>query len=272
MATGLKLNEFPLTVQKVRHAVLLQGGPPPDVSTILLEHILDARLPIGVTVHFVMVTLALVLIGGASVWAFRKPSLKPKGLTLAFELLILFLQNDLVYPIMGPVRGRRWLPFFTSLFLLIAVLNFLGLVPILKTATGNLSVSSALAVMVMLLIFGVGIFRLGPFGFLKNLYPEGSPVAIGLFVAFLELVGLLTKSAVLSLRLFANMFAGHLAILSFLVLMMIVHPGFAVVSLPFAIFTYLLEVLISLIQALVFTLLSCLFIQMASASHEHSLE
>ncbi len=126
--------------------------------------------------------------------------------------------------------------------------------------------------MVLVLIFGVGIKRLGPGGFLKNLYPEGSPLAIGLFVAFLELVGLFTKSAVLSLRLFANMFAGHLAILSFLVLLIIVHPVFAVVSLPFAVFTYLLEVLISLIQALVFTLLSCLFIHMASSSHELSSE
>jgi F-type H+-transporting ATPase subunit a len=126
--------------------------------------------------------------------------------------------------------------------------------------------------MVFVLIFGVGWIRLGPKGFLKNLYPEGSPLGIGLFVAFLELVGLVTKSAVLSLRLFANMFAGHLAILSFLVLMMIVHPAFFAVSLPFAVFTYLLEVLISLIQALVFTLLSCLFIHMASASHELSSE
>jgi F-type H+-transporting ATPase subunit a len=250
--------------------VFLQSGPSPDVATVLLEHILDVKLPIGVGVHSLMLLLAVVLISGVLLWSFRKPSLKPNLLTVALEAIVLFLRDDLVYPIMGSRRGRSWLPFFTSLFLLIAVLNFLGLVPIFKAATGNLAVTTALAMLVLILIFGVGIVRLGPGGFLKNLYPQGSPLAIGLFVALLELLGLLTKSAVLSLRLFANMFAGHLAILSFLVLMIIVHPSFAVVSLPFAVFTYLLEVLISLIQALVFTLLSCLFIQMASASHEQS--
>jgi len=252
--------------------VLLQGGPPLDVATVLLEHILDTKLPLGVGLHAVMVLLAVSLIAGAFLWCFRKPTLKPHGLTLALEVVVLFLRDDLVYPIMGSRRGQHWLPFFTSLFFLILVMNVLGLIPLFKAATGNLAVTTALALMVLVLIFGVGIKRLGPGGFLKNLYPEGSPLAIGLFVAFLELVGLFTKSAVLSLRLFANMFAGHLAILSFLVLLIIVHPVFAVVSLPFAVFTYLLEVLISLIQALVFTLLSCLFIHMASSSHELSSE
>lgn len=246
----------------------LDSGPSPDVSTILTEHILDSKTPLGVGVHALMVLLALVLISAAFLWAFRKPTLKPKGLTLALEWLVVFLRDDLVYPVMGARRGRPWLPFFTGLFVFILTLNLLGLIPLFKTATGNLAVTSALALIVLVLIFAVGFSKLGPFGFFTNLYPEGSPLAIGLFVAFLEFVGLLTKSVVLSLRLFANMFAGHLAILSFLVLMVIVHPAFMAVSLPFAVFTYLLEVLISLIQALVFTLLSCLFIQMASTAHE----
>lgn len=253
-----------------------------DVSRVLLEHIQDATrltvlplvpplvLPFGIGIHSLMVFLALGLISGAFWAAARRPTLKPKGLTLALELLIVFLRDDVVVPIFGQARGRWWLPFFTSLFLFVLVLNVLGLVPAFKAATGNLSVTSALSAIVLVLILVVGMARLGVVGFFRNLRPLGIPLAIGLFVAFLELLGVLIKVAVLSLRLFANLFAGHLAILSFLVLMMTVSPGFVVVSVPFAVFTYALEVLIALIQALVFTLLSCLFIQMASTAHEES--
>jgi len=252
--------------------VFLASAPPGDVSSVLLEHILDSTLPFGVGVHSLMVLMALAVILGVGLWAVRKPTLKPRGVTLVLEIVVLFIRDDIVYPILGNERGRRWLPFFTGLFVFILFLNLIGLVPAFKAATGNIAVTSALAVIILVLIFGVGLARLGPWGFFKNLFPSGTPLAIGLFVAALEFLGTLIKCAVLSLRLFANMFAGHLAILSFLVLMMTVSPAFLVVSIPFAVFTYVLEVLISLIQALVFTLLSCLFIQMASTSHEESHE
>ena len=122
--------------------------------------------------------------------------------------------------------------------------------------------------MILLLILIVGLKELGFGHFFRNLYPRGTPVPIGLFVAFLEFTGLFIKAMVLSLRLFANMFAGHLAILSFLVLMFVLSPFFAVISLPFALFTYTLEVLVALIQALVFTLLSCMFITLSSSVHD----
>ena len=89
-------------------------------------------------------------------------------------------------------------------------------------------------------------------------------LGIGIFVMLLELLSMFTKSMVLSLRLFANMFAGHLAILSFLVLIFVITPFFGFISVPFSVFTYTLEVLVGLLQAFVFTLLSCIFITMAS--------
>ena len=262
--------------------MFLVVAPTGDVSSVLLEHVLDSSslqpfpglpaipLPFGMSVHALMVFLAVGLISAVFLVAARGPALKPRRITVAVEWLVLFLRDDVVYPVLGKVRGRRWLPFFTGLFLFILVLNLLGLVPAFKAATGNIAVTSALAVIILVLIFALGTMRLGPFGFLKNFYPAGCPRAVGLFVAGLEFLGILIKCAVLSLRLFANMFAGHLAILSFLVLMMTVSPAFIVVSVPFAVFTYLLEVLIGLIQALVFTLLGCLFVQMGSTSHEVS--
>jgi F-type H+-transporting ATPase subunit a len=253
-----------------------------DVAGTLFNHILDGNtlelfpflpavhLPRGFTVDLLMLILAAALVLGLFLAALRRRSAKPAGLAVALEMLVLFVRNDIVAPIMGRERGDRWLPFFTTLFLFLLATNLLGLIPAFKTATGNLTVTSALAAMVMVLIFGVGIRTVGFGKFFRNLYPEGTPLPIGLFVALLEFVGLIIRSVVLSLRIFANMFAGHLAILSFLVLMFVLNPLFGVISLPFSVFTYALEVLVAVIQALVFTLLSCIFITLASTAHEES--
>jgi F-type H+-transporting ATPase subunit a len=99
------------------------------------------------------------------------------------------------------------------------------------------------------------------------MYPEGVPWPIGFFILFLETIGIFIKSMVLSLRIFANMFAGHLAILSFLVLIFVLSVWSVTIAVPFAVFVYLLELLVALIQAFVFTLLSCIFIHMSSCSH-----
>jgi len=255
-----------------------------SVADTLFHHILDSdsldlfpglpsfKLPFGMSVHFFMLLLTLILLVTVFLAVFHKPKERPSKLAIALEMIVLFVRDDIVYPIMGEKRGRKWLPFFTSLFLFILVINILGLIPAFKTATGNITVSSALALIMLILTFVVGFGRLGFYKFFRNMYPDGSPVPIGIFVLILEFFSTIIKNVVLSLRLFANMFAGHMAILSFLVLIFVLHPLFAFVSLPFAVFTYTLEVLIALLQALVFTLLSCIFITMASTSHDASEE
>jgi len=168
---------------------------------------------------------------------------------------------------MGKKRGDKWLPFFSTLFIFIIVINYIGLIPAFKTATGNITVTTALAIMILVIMFVAGFINLGMKKFVKNFYPQGTPIPIGLFVAFLEFIGLFIRTMVLSLRLFANMFAGHLAILSFLLIMFVLNPAFGFISVPFAVFISALEVLVALIQAMVFTLLSCIFISMSSSTH-----
>lgn len=250
-----------------------------DVSTVLFHHVLNSNslelfpflpaihLPFGITVHHIMLLLSSAVILALFVPVFRKRSLKVYGLAAALEVAVLFVRDEIVYPVMGKERGERWLPFFTTLFLFLLAVNYIGLIPAFKAASGNINVTTALAVMIVILIFVIGLKSLGMVNFFKNMYPEGIPWPIGVFVVILEFTGLFVKASVLSLRLFANMFAGHLAILSFLVLIFILSPFFAVISVPFAMFTYSLEILVALIQALVFTLLSCIFISMASSSH-----
>jgi len=252
------------------------AGESPDVSGTLFEHVLDGNtlelfpflpeieLPAWLTMHRLMLVLSVILIAGFYLVKIKKGDYRPRPGTILLESLILFVRDDVVYPIMGEEEGEKWLPFFSTMFLFIAMMNLLGLIPALKTATGNINVTTAMAVIVLLLTFIAGFRSLGIVPFFKNLFPEGTPLGIGIFVMLLEFLSMFTKSMVLSLRLFANMFAGHLAILSFLVLIFVITPFFGFISVPFSVFTYTLEVLVGLLQAFVFTLLSCIFITMAS--------
>ena len=250
-----------------------------DISKVLFSHVLDGNsldifpglpvleLPAWMTVHAFMLLLATVVLLVLYVPCFRRPQVKVSGLANPLEFLILFVRDDIVYPIMGEERGRKWLPFFATLFLFLLFINYLGIIPAFRTATGNINVTSALAVLILLLIFIIGFKNLGFTGFFKNMYPEGVPWPIGIFVFFLEFIGIFLKTMVLSIRIFANMFAGHVGILCLLVLIFVLHPLMALISFPGALTSYMLEILVAFIQALVFTLLSCVYITMASSSH-----
>ena len=248
-----------------------------DISETLFHHVLNSgdlelfpylpaiKLPQWMSVHHFMLFFATILILILLAIAAKKSRVKPGKFVIGIETIILFVRDDVVYPVLGEEKGKKWMPFFSSMFIYLLVINYLGLIPAFKTATGNINVTGALAVIIFILTFIVG-FREAGFGrFFKNLMPEGAPVPIGVFVAFLEFLSIFTRSIVLALRLFANMFAGHLAILSFIVLVFIISPLFSLVSIPFAVFTYTLEILIAFLQAYVFTLLSCIFIGMASS-------
>ncbi len=250
-----------------------------SLSEALFSHIQDSNvlelfpflpeihLPAFLTVHRLMLFMSGLLVFAVFALVFRKPGLKPGVAAVGLEMVVLFIRDDIVYPVMGEERGERWLPFFTTMFLFILVINLIGLIPAFKTATGNINVTSAMAVMVFVLMVLVGFSRIGVVHFFKNFIPEDTALPIAIFVALLELLGFFIKIMVLSLRIFANMFAGHLAILSFIALIFVLSPIMAAISIPFALFTYTLEVLVALIQALVFTLLSCIFITQASSAH-----
>jgi len=248
-----------------------------DVSGTLFHHVSNGTeldlfpylppitLPFGMTVHQFMLVLSVLLILVLYGFFSKKEKMKPKKLQLALESVILFVRDDIVYSVMGKEKGRPWVPFYSAMFLFLITVNFLGLIPAFKTATGNINVTMSLAILILILTFVVGFREIGAKAFFKNLYPSDTPFGIGIFVALLEFLSVFTKSLILGLRLFANMFAGHMAILSFLVLIFIISPFFGFVAVPFAAFTYLLEVLIAFLQAFVFTLLSCIFISMASS-------
>ena len=171
---------------------------------------------------------------------------------------------------MGPEDGRRFLPFFLYVFFFIAFGNLLGLIPNSVTSSSTIFVTGALAFVTFALMIGGGILRQGPGAFFKNLVPHGVPVFMVPLLFPLEVFGLVVKPVALAIRLFANMLAGHLVLYSFLGLIFlfakmveqsILSYPLAIPGVGLAVFIFIIESFVALLQAYIFTLLSCIFIQ-----------
>ncbi len=250
----------------------------------IMHHVLDAReidlTPFGVihlpqihlfgidvtpTKHVVFMWIAVILLILAFIAATRsyKKSLVPKGVTNLLEVLIVFVRDEIAKPTIG--HGyERFLPYLLTVFFFILTCNFLGLIPYGATATSNISVTATLATISFAVIQLGGIFKNGLFGYFKGLIPHGIPFWLLPIMLVVEILGLFTKPFALAIRLFANMTAGHIVILALIGLIFILRTYFVVpVSISFALFIFLLEILVALIQAYIFTMLSSLFIGMA---------
>ena len=217
------------------------------------------------TKHVVFMWLAalLVLITFLVISGSYKKSLVPKRLANFFEVFIIFVRDEIAEPTLG--RGyQKFLPFLLTLFFFILFGNFLGLIPFSATFTSNIAVTATLAILSFLMIQLGGIRQNGFFGYFKGLVPHGIPMWLLPLMIPVEMLGLFTKPFALAIRLFANMIAGHTVILALLGLIFFMGTIFiAPVSVAFAVFIYLLEILVALIQAYIFTMLTSLFIGMA---------
>ena len=225
------------------------------------------------SLHVLMLLLALVLLVALlRVGVRRGPDgFLPRGrFASAVEAVVLFVRDDIVAPNLGRELARKWLPFFCTLFFFLLALNLIGLVPGFAAATGNPNFTAAMAAMVFVVFNVAGMVRNGPVGYWLGVVPKGVPLPILFILAPIELFGLVTKSAALAIRLFANMAAGHIVLFSLIALGAVVEFlfGNAALSLgvvqPAAIvFTVAiegLELFVAFLQAYVFTLLSALFV------------
>ncbi len=190
-------------------------------------------------------------------------------LTRTMAGTIAWLRDDVVYPNLGKSVGKRFLPYFCSLFFFIALMNLIGLVPGGVTATGSVFVTGSLAALTLLFMIVGGMLVQGPLAFWKSLLPPGAPGWMAPALFFLEFLGLLVKPFALMMRLMANMTGGHLALLTFLGLLF--HFGSESATVGWAlspaivglsVFMMLLEGFIALLQAYVFVLLTAIFVGM----------
>lgn len=219
----------------------------------------------------ISVTLLIVIILASAKKYKVRGSAAPHGMQSLIELLVLHVRDGIVEPILGH-NTRRFLPYLLTLFFFIFFCNILGLIPIFPAGaniTGNIAVTAILA----LITFFITNFN-GNKHYWKDIFwTPGVPSWLKIFplMPIVELVGVFTKPIVLMIRLFANMTAGHIVILGFVVIIFIlsnslgiaVGGAVSVVSVIFAVFISLLECLVAYIQAFVFTMLSALYISMA---------
>ncbi|MEW5846870.1 MAG: F0F1 ATP synthase subunit A [Bacteroidota bacterium] len=227
------------------------------------------------SIIFTSLLLILIFIGIAKRYK-KEPNSPPKGLQNLFEPFIIFIRDEIAIPSIGDKRYIHFMPFLLTLFFFIWFSNLLGLIPIFPggaNVTGNISVTMALALFAFFTIN-----RHANKDYWKHIVsPPGIPIFLKLpipIMPLVEFIGVFIKPFVLMVRLFANILAGHMVAtvllsLIFIFSTMIAWLGFAVapISLVFLIFMSLLELLVALIQAYVFTLLTALYIGMATEEH-----
>lgn len=201
----------------------------------------------------------------------RKASLVPgRGQTLS-ESVVEFVREYIVMQTMG-VAGLMWMPFLVSLFLFILFANLFEIIPFIQMpATARMAIPATLAILVWVLYNVVGIKKQGIGGYLKSsLVPPGVPKALLPLVVIIEFVStFLIRPFSLAVRLFANMLAGHLLLVTFAVLTAAVWsatPLALLVPVTFAtlVALTLFEVLVAVLQAFIFTILTAVYINLAS--------
>jgi len=236
------------------------------------EHHAENKRPLDLSVTKNVCTLLISIVIMLAVFLSVAKAYKtrrgkaPKGLQSWLEPIILFVRDDIAKPNLGH-KYERFMPYLLTVFFFIWFNNMLGLVPFLPggaNLTGNIAVTMTLAVATFLLT----IFN-GNKHYWKHIFwMPGVPVPMKIFLAPLEFVGILTKPIALMIRLFANISAGHILMLSLICLIFVFNSLWvSVASVPFAIFIGAIELMVAFIQAFIFTILSALFIGMAIEEH-----
>ncbi len=234
-------------------------------GSIHLPHLELWGFDISITknVLFLWIVAILLIITFRFVAKSYKKSLVPHGISNLFEVLVVFVRDEIAKTTIG--KGyEKFLPYLLTVFFFILFSNFIGLFPNGVTVTSNISVTVTLAILSFIVTQIGGIMKNGPWGYFKGLIPSGVPWWLLPLMALVEILGLFTKPFALAIRLFANMTAGHIVIFSLIGLIFTMKAYYVVPgSVAFALFIYFLEILVALIQAYIFTMLSALFIGMA---------
>jgi len=201
-----------------------------------------------------------------------KPNTAPKGFQNGLEVIIIFIRDEVARPNLGH-KYKRFLPLLLTIFFFIWINNLLGLLPGGANFTGNIAVTACLALIAFIVMMANSNKHF--WGHLLN--PPNVPFLVKCLLVLIEVMSLCIKPVALMIRLFANMLAGHIVILSVICLIFIfallnvyVGGGFVIVSLAFSIFMFMLELLVAVIQAFIFANLTAVFIgQAIEGDHDH---
>jgi len=230
----------------------------------------DFSITKNVASLFVSVFILLVVLLSAAA-GYKKTGVKsaPKGLQSFMEPIILFVRDEVAIPNIGAKKAGKYMPFLLTIFFLILINNFLGLIPFFPggaNVSGNIAFTMTLAVFVFIVV-NVSANK----SYWEHIFwMPGMHWSMKLFLAPIELIGVFTKPISLMIRLFANITAGHILVLSLICLIFIFKTVFAsAIAVPFAVFIGLIELLVAFLQAFIFTMLAAMYIGMATEEHHH---
>lgn len=227
------------------------------------EKVLDLSITKSVLMILVASILMIVIFG--SMARNYKKSLVPSGAGKLFEPLVIFIRDDIAKPNIG-ANYRKYLPYLLTIFFFILFLNVFGLLPFGINVTGNLAITAALAIFT----FVITQFTANRNYWQHIFWMPGLPFLMRLVMIPIELIGMVIKPFALLIRLFANMSAGHIVIMSLIAMIYYFQNVIAGVAFPFLAFVlYLLEILVAFLQAYIFTMLSAVYFGMANEEHHH---
>ncbi|MCW3123134.1 MAG: atpB [Flavipsychrobacter sp.] len=196
----------------------------------------------------------------------------PKGMQNFIEIVVIFIRDEVAKPNLGTAKYKKFVPLLLTIFFFIWINNLLGLLPGGANFTGNIAVTACLA----LVSFIVMLVNANKHFWSHLLNPPNVPFLVKCLLVLIEVMSLFIKPVALMIRLFANMLAGHIVILSVVCLIFIfallnvyVGGGFVVVSMAFSVFMFMLELLVAAIQAFIFTNLTAVFLGQAIEEAHH---
>lgn len=235
----------------------------------------DFSITKNVCAIFIACIIVALLLFQLARWHKKNPFKAPRKMTGAIEALVEFIYAGVIKPTLKE-KSAKFAPYLLTVFFFIFFMNLLGLIVVFPggaNVTGNIAVTMVLAIMtfVMTNFFGTKVYW-------KEIFWPDVPIWLKCplpIMQIIEVFGIFTKPAALTVRLFANMMGGHMIVLILTLLIFIfasmgvaVASGTAAISIAFSVFMLLIDVLVSFIQAYVFTMLSTIFISLAQAKHE----
>lgn len=249
----------------------------PGVNSLTFDeelHPNNATTPLdfSITKNVFMMWVTVILLFIIFISAARKYSKSnnniPRGVASYVEPLIVFIRDEVAIPMIGEKKYKKYMPFLLTVFFFIWINNIFGLIPILNGAnvSGNIAFTLSLA----LFTFFIVMFS-GNKNYWKHIFwMPGVPVPMKIFLMPIEIIGMFVKPFSLTIRLFANITAGHIIILSLMSLIFTFQSvAIAPVSVGFSLFILIIEIVVVAIQAYIFTVLSALYIGMATAEDDH---
>ena len=254
---------------KIYHGLVFKTDSEGTITYDEKQHPTNAKpLDLSITKSVVMIIITALLMfflfrGLAK--SYGKNGGIATGAGRFFEPIILYIRDDIAIPNIGKKNHGKYMSFLLTIFFFIWFLNIFGLTPLGVNVTGNIAITSSLA----LLTFLITTFTANKNYWKHIFWMPGVPVPMKIFLMPIEIIGMFVKPISLMIRLFANITAGHVIILALMSLIFVFKSvAIAPVSVAFSLFITVIEIIVTAIQAYIFTILSALYFGMAT-EEEH---